>query len=158
MIHRHRTPIQRLLSNIKVALLSSCLLAVIVSAKPLSNGKGPDALQLSSNNELAPKSAAENKRDAESAAAPSNPLSPEHEQARDLWNRVKKVRHQLKPRRYIRSVARHERAVATVNGVTIPKYILELYENLTTGSATEILQQSSQANTVRSLQTVNNGE
>ena len=156
MIHQQRTPLQRFLSNIKAALLVACLLAVLVSAKPLTSGKNPDTLQLSSNNALAPKST-ENKREIESAAGPA-PLSPEHERARKLWNRAKKLQHQLKPRRYVRNVPRYERQ-AMDNGTNrnVSKYILELYNNLT-NSTNGARQQGGQANTVRSLQTVNNGE
>ena len=156
MTHQQRTPLQRLLSNIKVALLCTCLLAVLVSTKPLTDtsGKNPDTLQLSSNNALAPKST-ESKREVESVAPSS--LSPEYEKAREPWNKAKKLQHQLKPRRYVRNVPRYEREVVD-NATNVPKYILELYKNLTEGSTTENLQQSTQANTVRSLQTVNDGE
>lgn len=160
MIHQQRTPLQRLLSNIKVALLCAYLLALLVSAKPLTSGKNPDTLQLSPNNALAPKST-EDKREIDSAAAAaqaSAPLSPEHERARELWNKAKKLQRQLKPRRYVRNVPRYERNVAVDNATNVPKYILELYKNLTEQSTTEKLQQSTQANTVRSLQTVNDGE
>ena len=159
MIHQQRTPLQRFHSNVMVALLFACCwLTVYVAAKPITNEIDIDAQQLSSNNVLVPKST-ENKREIESAAAPASaPLSPEHEEARGRWNRAKKLQNQLKPRRYIRNVSpsRYEREV--VNNVTVPKYIYELYKNLTEKSTTGISQQSSQANTVRSLQTVNDGE
>ena len=152
-----RTPLQRFVSNIKAALLVACLMAVLVSAKPLrssNEGKNPDTLlQLSSNNALAPKSTENLEREIESAAAPG-PLSPEHERARELWNKVKKLQHQLKPRRYVRNVPRNERqANSAATNRNVSKYILELYHNLT-----EQREPESQANTVRSLQTVNDGE
>lgn len=155
MIHQQRTPLQRFLSNIMAAVLVACLLAVLVSAKPLTSGKNPDTLQLSSNNNLAPKST-ENKREIESAAAPA-PLSPEHERARELWNRAKKLQHKLKQRRYVRNVPRYERQVGD-NGTTrnVSKYILELYNNLTKSDGAR--QQGEQVNTVRSLQTVNDSK
>ena len=147
-----RTPLQRFVSNIKAALLVACLMAVLVSAKPLrssNEGKNPDTLlQLSSNNALAPKSTENLEREIESAAAPG-PLSPEHKRARELWNKVKK------PRRYLRNVPRNECEAnsAAATNRSVSKYILELYHNLT-----EQREPESQANTVRSLQTVNDGE
>lgn len=166
MSRQQRTPLQRLLSDLKAALLIASLLAVPVFAKPLTSGKDLDMLQdleqLSSNNALAPKSTElENKREIESAAAAASaPLSHEHERARELWNRAKKLQHQLKPRRYVRDVPRNERHAPVDNAANsrnVSKYILELYKNLTE-SSTGSLQQGTQANTVRSLQTVNKGE
>lgn len=168
MIHQQRTPLQRFFSNIKAALVVACLLAVFVSAKPLTSGKNPDTLlQLSSsspNNALAPKST-ENKRGIENAAAAPGPLSPEHERVRQLWNKVKKLQHQLKPRRFVRNVnyvPRNERQATVDNppsNLNVSKYILELYKNLTHQSNTGSRQpQGTKANTVRSLQTINNGE
>jgi hypothetical protein len=158
MIHQQRTPLQRFLSNIQAALLVACLLAVLVSAKPITSGKNSDTLlQLPSNNALAPKST-ENKREIENAAAAPAPLSPEHERARQLWNKAKKPQHQLKLRRYVRNV--EDVDYATLNGTNVPKYIRELYMNLTESSNNGSgRQQGTQANTVRSLPTVNpNGE
>lgn len=160
MIHQQRTPLQRFLSSIQAALLVACLLAVLVSAKPITSGKNPDTLlQLPSNNALAPKST-ENKREIENAAASPSPLSPEHERVRQLWNKAKKLQHQLKPRRYVRNVQRNERQVidSATNHTNVPKYIRELYRNLTECNNGSGLQQGTQANTVRSLPTVNNGE
>ena len=152
MTHQvERAPLQRFVNNIKAGLLVACLMAVLVSAKPLTSsneGKNPDTLlQLSSNNALAPKSTKNLEREIESAAAPG-PLSPEHKRARELWNKVKK------PRRYLRDVPRNEcEANSAVTNRNVSKYILELYHNLT-----EQREPESQANTVRSLQTVNDGE
>lgn len=158
MIHQQRTPLQRFLSNIKLALLVSCLLAVPVFARPLTSETIADTLlQLSSsssNNALAPKST-ENKREIENEAAAPGPLSPEHERARQLWNKAKKLHHQLKPRRYVRNV-NYVRRSAQVENHNVSKYILELYKNMTEQNNTG--SQGTQANTVRSLQTINNGE
>ena len=161
MIHQQRTPLQRFLSNIKLALLVACLLAVPVFARPLTSEKNADTLlQLSSsssNNALAPKST-ENKREIENEAAAPGPLSPEHERARQLWNKAKKLHHQLKPRRYVRNVNYVRRSVQ-VDNHNVSKYILELYKNMTDQAITGSRQpQGTQANTVRSLQTINNGE
>ena len=162
MTHQQRTPLQRLLSNIKLSLLIACLLAVPIFARPLTSETIADTLlQLSSsssNNALAPKST-ENKREIENEAAAPGPLSPEHERARQLWNKAKKLHHQ---RRYVRNVnyVRRSAQHAQVDNHNVSKYILELYKDMTdqnnvTGSRQP---QGTQANTVRSLQTINNGE
>ena len=145
MFHQERRPSQTAISNLLLALLFVCL-AAYVSAKPLNS---EDARQLSENGALEPKSI----QTLEDSAA----LSPTHEKARKLLNRSKRLQRRFRSRRDTSRRSVDEQSQVTGN-VTIPKYILELYTNLTEKTTTGIFQQTSQANTIRSLQTVANGE
>ena len=82
--------------------------------------------------------------------------NPRHiEQARELWNKAKEMKRILRPR-----VVRRQTFDAPTVDMTqeieqlesegAPKYILELYKNL---SAVGVRQPETQANTIRSLQT-----
>ena len=143
-----RTPLRRHLSNVRFAiLLLCCLAASSVHAKPLD----PAAGQLSASEAMAPKP----NEDASSISA----LSPSEEAARKLWNNYRKFHRTFQPRRYVRNVEQQH----SVGNVTVPKYILELYQNLThlrnSSRAEQLQQQTTQANTVRSLQMIpNNGK
>lgn len=146
--HQERTPLQAaiMIRGLSIALLLTlCLTARTVFAKPVMNTQ--DALQLSQGEALAPKSTLD-----DAAGA----LSPAHEEARRLWNGAKKLRRMLQPKRYVRNVVNE---LVGPNGVSIPRYIQELYDNLTksaTGGDTQ--QRTTSANTVRSLEAVVDGE
>ena len=78
------------------------------------------------------------------------------EEARQLWNGAKRLQRSLRPRRK-RSVSAsvppaNNELPANLN-ISGPKYILDLYRNLTRNPA---MQQTTQANTIRSLQTSEN--
>ena len=147
MARRERTPLQALFRTQPIAVLLLCLACCshIVSSRPLRE-------QLSQDEALAPKSTLLNNGAAETDNAPQ-PLTAAHQEARRLSNGANKNHRVLQPKRDVRNVGS--------SGVdNIPKYIRELYNNLTQRTATGILQQkTTRANTVRSLEAVvNNGE
>lgn len=150
MARCERTPLHRHLSNALFAVLALSVAASIVAhAKPLSNqDRHLHSTQLSEREALAPKS---NDEDA---------LSPAEDTARKLWNGVKKLRRFLQPRRYVRQVDQQDAALPRNVNATVPRYILELYHNLTrlrnSSTAEQLQHRTSQANTIRSLQIVDN--
>lgn len=75
------------------------------------------------------------------------------ETARKLWSDAKRLQRRLRPKRSpVSSQSSQPQPVGLPDNLSIsgPKYILDLYKNLTTNPG---LQQTTQANTIRSLQT-----
>lgn len=152
MVHQQSTPLVRILNNLTIAsFLIVFVTANVVYTKPVNSEKALDARHrlLSDKETLVPQTI-------EDSAAVA-PLSPVHEEARRRWNRAKQLHHLLQPKRYIRNVEPRSTSNNGVStNVTVPKYIRELYENLTQRNPVE--QRTIRANTVRSLQIVENGE
>lgn len=154
MTNQQRTPLVRVLNNLTIAsILVVFLTANVVYTKPVNSEELLEARHglMSEKEALVPK-IVEN----DAAVAP---LSPVHEEARRRWNRAKQLHHLLQPKRYIRNVVEPrstlDNGASTVN-VSVPKYIRELYQNLTQGKLVE--QRTTMANTVRSIEAVANGE
>ena len=156
MAQLERTPLERHLLRLLMAVsLLFCLTANSVYAKPLKPEAGVlGARQLSElerpGEALAPRNVEDN-----AAAAP---LSPVHEEARRRWNRAKQLHHMLQPKRYVRNVGQNNGEPST--NISLPKYINELYQNLTRQRTPDGQQQqrTSTANTFRSLEVVADGE
>ena len=155
MTHQQITPLVRVLNNLTIAsFLIVFLTANVVYTKPVNSEKLLDARHglLSKEEALVPKTV-------ENDAAVA-PLSPVHEEARRRWNRAKQLHHLLQPKRYIRNVVEPrstpDNGASTGNVSAVPKYIYDLYKNLTQGKLGE--QRTTRANTVRSIEAVVNGE
>ena len=155
MTNQQRTPLVRVLNSVTIAsFLVVFLTAHVVYTKPVISEELHEARHglLSKEEALVPKTI-------ENDAAVA-PLSPVHEEARRRWNRAKQLHHLLQPKRYIRNVVEPRSTTENANA-SVPKYILELYENLTQSKLTEgklVEQRTTRANTVRSIEAVTNGE